>query len=98
MADSAENFADPEAVPFVKMSDGDWLSPWEACSNEECGDYPDCGQISYALFKNSHMVGLSALVPIEVEEETRDHPGIVLPTDPPRYPQQSRLVTPWEEA
>lgn len=38
-----------------------------------------------------------ALVPIEAEVETRDHPGIMLPTYPPKYPQQTRLVTPWEE-
>lgn len=43
-------------------------------------------------------IGWTALVPIEAEEETRDHPGIMLPTDPPRHPQQTRLVTPWEEA
>lgn len=41
-------------------------------------------------------LGWTALVPIEVEEETRDHPGVMLPTNPPRYPQQTRLVTPWE--
>lgn len=44
------------------------------------------------------LVGWTALVSIEAEKETRDHPGIMYPTLPPRYPQQSRLVTPWEDA
>ena len=44
------------------------------------------------------MIGWTALVPVEAEEETRDHPGIMLPTSPPRHPRQTRLVTPWEEA
>lgn len=47
---------------------------------------------------HEHLVGWTALVPIEAEEETRDHPGIMLPTDPPRHPQQTRLVTTWEPA
>lgn len=59
---------------------------------------PDAWNVMDDLLSSSDMVGWTALMPIEVEEETRDHPGIVLPTDPPRYPQQTRLVTPWEEA
>ena len=47
---------------------------------------------------NGEMVGWTALVPIEAEEETRDHPGIMLPTNPPKFPRQTRLVTPWEDA
>ena len=50
---------------------------------------------SGAALPHVETVGFTALVPIEAEEETRDHPGIMLPTNPPRYPKQTRLVTDW---
>ena len=52
---------------------------------------------------HAHMVGWTALVPIEAEEETRDHPRRheKAPRAGEAYLRpatMTRLVTPWEEA
>ena len=46
--------------------------------------------------QHAHMVGWTALVPIEAEEETRH--GLVGLIDPAAPHDERRLVTPWEEA
>lgn len=58
----SDDFQD-EDIPYVKMMDQRWISPWEGCHSEECEDYPYCPQISYATFANSGMVGDYVLVP-----------------------------------
>lgn len=45
---------------------------------------------------HAHLVGWSALVPIEAEEETRQ--TIIRDSKPTGEPPETRLVTPWEEA
>ncbi|MGP4916222.1 hypothetical protein ACTXJ9_11025 [Brachybacterium tyrofermentans] len=54
------------------------------------------------LYRSSDMVGWSALMPIEAEEETRPgnwfSPGGFFPEKLVYHPGATRLVTPWEEA
>lgn len=52
-------------------------------------------------FTNVSAVGLTALVPIEAEEETRPDTSAIRPwgeTTPDPLPEQTRYVTPWEQA
>lgn len=90
-----ESAEQAEALPRGTVAirhDGDWHdaavklydNAWQEASAEDWAT------------SNGEMVGWTALVPVEAKEETRDHPGVMLPTNPPRYPQQTRLVTPWE--
>ena len=71
---------DPDLTPYVKITSKLWVSVWEVSDDHELGGYGVC--------PNSHIVGDSALVPIEAVEE------YVAP-DAITY---SRYVTAWEEA
>ena len=71
---------DPDLTPYVKITSKLWVSVWEVSDDHELGGYGVC--------PNSHIVGDSALVPIEAVEEHVAPDAITY----------SRYVTAWEEA
>ena len=84
---------DPDLTPYVKITSKLWVSVWEVSDDHELGGYGVC--------PNSHIVGDSALVPIEAEEETREHPTRVEERPESAYlqpVQQVRYKTRWESA
>ena len=84
-----------DRLPYVKATATRWASVWGV---------DDLGAIdAYGTAPNEAMVGDSALVPIEAEEETREHPRRheKAPRAGEAYLRpatMTRLVTPWEEA
>ena len=82
-----------DRLPYVKATATRWASVWGV---------DDLGAIdAYGTAPNEAMVGDCALVPIEAEEETREHPTRVEERPESAYlqpVQQVRYKTRWETA
>lgn len=64
VAHDRDHGTEPDLIPYVKVTPRFWVSVWDVSDDHELDAYGVC--------PNSHMVGDSALVPIEAEEEWDD--------------------------
>lgn len=96
VAHDRDHDTEPDLIPYIKITPKLWVSVWDVDEAHEIGAYGVC--------PNSHIVGDTALVPIEAEEETtalfRGFAGVFhVSRSTGSFPTpQRRLVTPWEEA
>ena len=73
----------PEDLPAIKITEQSWVCVW---------DVDDDHDATYDVTSNGHMIGSTALVPIEAKGET-----ITVQTRGQAHPDwRTRLTTPWK--
>lgn len=83
---------DPEDLPAIKITEQSWVCVWDIDEDHDA---------TYDVASHGHMIGSTALVPIEAEEETTEQVQVfrgvvhVGPSAMAPFPAR-RLVTPWE--